>query len=206
MKLNLSLYGILERRYLSTPLNKALEQVCNAGITAIQVREKSVPDREFYEVAYKVKDTIKKYDVHLIINDRVDIALAIDADGVHIGKEDLPLSVARKIFSGYIGTSVHSLNEALEDESAGADYLGVGPIFPSRTKPAEYTVSLDELRKIKESVRIPVVAIGGINKENVSKVLETGIDGIAISYALFSGNVKENAEIFRKGVKNYVSD
>jgi len=206
MKLNLSLYAILERRYLSIPLNKALEEACNGGITAIQVREKSASDREFYEVASKVKNMLGKYDVHLIINDRIDIALALSADGVHIGKEDLPLPAVRKFFSGYIGASAHSLKEALEDERDGADYIGVGPIFPSRTKPAEYTVSLTELKEIKKNVHIPVVAIGGINKENIDEVLKTGIDGIAISYALFSGNVRKNAEIFRKGVENCVSN
>jgi len=206
MMLSLSLYGILERRYLEYSLEEALEQACKYGVTAIQIREKFVSDREFYEIALRAKKIIEKYDVNLIVNDRVDIALVIDADGVHIGKEDLPVSVVRRIFSGYIGLSVQSLDEALEGEKVGADYLGVGPIFPSKTKVSEWTVGLNELKEIKKNVHIPVVAIGGINRENLSRVLSADVDGIAISYALFTGDVKKNAEIFRKGVDAYVSD
>ncbi len=206
MKLNLSLYGILERKYLVSPLEEALEQACKYGVTAIQIREKSISDREFYDIALRSKQIIKKYNRSLIINDRVDIAIAVGADGVHIGEEDLPISVVRKIFPGYIGLSVKSVSEALEGEKQKADYFGVGPIFPSKTKSADYTVGLDELREIKKNVHIPVVAIGGIDQNNLAVVLKTKIDGIAVSYALFSGDIKKNAEMFRRGVKSYVAN
>jgi len=205
MRLDLSLYGILERKWISKPLDETLKKACESGLTAIQVREKSISDKEFLEVAEYVKNIVRKYNVSLVINDRADIALAVDADGVHIGKNDLPIPYVRKIFPKYIGVSVHSLKDAIKAEKQGADYLGVGPVFPSKTKYTKYLVDMDELRKIKKNSKIPVIAIGGISAENIDEILKTGVNGIAVSQNIFSGEVRNNTEILRQRITKYVS-
>lgn len=163
-----------------------IEEAILGGVTMVQLREKNISSMEFYKKAQKLKALTEKYHVPLIINDRLDIALSIDADGLHIGQDDLPLAVARRIFGDnkIIGVSVSNIEEAKEAEAGGADYLGVGAMFPTDTKKDARHVSLDELRRIKSAVKIPVIAIGGLNESNTPKTIDTGIDGIAIVSAI----------------------
>ena len=187
-----TLYLVTDRDVLrGRDLIKCIEDSILGGVTLVQLREKNVTSREFYEIAIKVKEVTSKYNVPLIINDRLDIALAIDADGLHIGQKDLPASVARKI----LGVSAATLQEALKAEKDGADYLGVGAVFSTSTKKDTRDVSYETLSNITASVNIPVVAIGGINESNVTKLKGSNIDGIAVvSCILGKENVKVAAE------------
>lgn len=185
--LDYSLYLVTDRDCLvNRDLYQSIEQALLGGVTLVQLREKAVSSREFLDIALRVKEITTRYRIPLIINDRLDIALAIDADGLHIGQDDLPLPLARKLFgeNKIIGVSAHTLDEALSAERQGADYLGVGAIYPTPTKPDALTVSLKQLAEIKKSIAIPVVAIGGINAENASDIMTTGIDGVSIVSAI----------------------
>lgn len=193
-----TLYLVTDRDGLrGRDLIKCIEDSILGGVTLVQLREKNVTSREFYEIAIKVKEVTSKYNVPLIINDRLDIALAIDADGLHIGQKDLPASVARKILGKdkILGVSAATLQEALKAEKDGADYLGVGAVFSTSTKKDTRDVSYETLSNITASVNIPVVAIGGINESNVTKLKGSNIDGIAVvSCILGKENVKVAAE------------
>lgn len=184
-----SLYLVTDRELLGDKdLVKTVEQAIQGGVTVVQVREKDVSALVFFQVALVLKGVAEKYGVPLIVNDRVDIALAVDAHGLHIGQEDLPLVEARKILgpNKVIGVSVATLEEALLAQKEGADYLGIGAIFPTTTKGDADYVSLEELKLIKEKVTIPVVAIGGIQGNNIKKVMEIGVDGAAVVSAIIA--------------------
>ncbi|MDU2995770.1 MAG: thiamine phosphate synthase, partial [Clostridium sp.] len=193
-----TLYLVTDRDVLrGRDLIKCIEESILGGVTLVQLREKNVTSREFYEIAIKVKEVTSRYNIPLIINDRLDIALAIDADGLHIGQKDLPASVARKILGKdkILGVSAATLQEALKAEKDGADYLGVGAVFSTSTKKDTRDVSYETLSNITASVNIPVVAIGGINESNVTKLKGSNIDGIAVvSCILGKENVKVAAE------------
>ena len=193
-----TLYLVTDRDVLrGRDLIKCIEESSLGGVTLVQLREKNVTSREFYEIAIKVKEVTSRYNIPLIINDRLDIALAIDADGLHIGQKDLPASVARKILGKdkILGVSAATLQESLKAEKDGADYLGVGAVFSTSTKKDTRDVSYETLSSITSSVNIPVVAIGGINEKNVTKLKESNIDGIAvISCILGKEDVKGAAE------------
>lgn len=193
-----TLYLVTDRDVLSgRDLIKCIEDSILGGVTLVQLREKNVTSREFYEIAIKVKEVTSRYNVPLIINDRLDIALAIDADGLHIGQKDLPASVARKILGKdkILGVSAATLQEALKAEKDGADYLGVGAVFSTSTKKDTRDVSYETLSSITASVNIPVVAIGGINENNVTKLKGSNIQGIAVvSCILGKEDVKGAAE------------
>ena len=188
-----TLYLVTDRDVLrGRDLIKCIEESILGGVTLVQLREKNVTSREFYEIAIKVKEVTSRYNIPLIINDRLDIALAIDADGLHIGQKDLPASVARKILGKdkILGVSAATLQESLKAEKDGADYLGVGAVFSTSTKKDTRDVSYETLSSITSSVNIPVVAIGGINE-----LKESNIDGIAvISCILGKEDVKGAAE------------
>lgn len=162
-----------EERFL-----KIIEEALQNGVTLLQLREKELTGRAYYERALAVKKLARQYHVPLIIDDRIDIALAADADGVHLGQSDLPVSVARRLMGPdkIVGASAKTVEQALEAERQGADYLGTGAIFPTRTKVITQQTSTDTLRAICEAVRIPVAAIGGLNRENVHV-----LDGIPVS-------------------------
>ena len=193
-----TLYLVTDRDVLrGRDLIKCIEESILGGVTLVQLREKNVTSREFYEIAIKVKEVTSRYNIPLIINDRLDIALAIDADGLHIGQKDLPASVARKILGKdkILGVSAATLQESLKAEKDGADYLGVGAVFSTSTKKDTRDVSYETLSSITSSVNIPVVAIGGINEKSVTKLKESNIDGIAvISCILGKEDVKGAAE------------
>ncbi|EPY6472314.1 thiamine phosphate synthase [Clostridium sporogenes] len=188
MDLNYELYLITDRRFLEgRELKKVVEDAILGGVTIVQLREKDVSTREFYNVAKEVKEVTDYYKVPIIINDRLDIAQAIDAHGVHLGQKDMHLNIARRILGKdkIIGISVGNVKEALEAENNGADYLGIGTIFPTGSKKdVDAIIGIDGLSKIKNNISIPSVAIGGINKTNFKDVLNTGIEGISVISAI----------------------
>lgn len=186
-KANYKLYLVTDRDVLAgRNLFKSVEDAILGGATLIQLREKDVSTLKFYNIALEMKKVTDKYNIPLIINDRLDIALAADAAGLHIGQDDMPLKTARKILGNekIIGVSVSNAEEALKAQNDGADYVGAGAVFPTSTKKDAYSVTLKELKRIKESIKIPVVAIGGINKDNVKSVMQAGADGAAIISAI----------------------
>ncbi|MGE0825824.1 MAG: thiamine phosphate synthase [Candidatus Binatia bacterium] len=183
----------LGRKELS--LVSLAEQLCRGGAKLLQLRVKNVAPREFLAVAQEVKSLCHHYDCLLIINDRVDIALAVDADGVHVGQEDLPLAAARKVlgFQKIIGVSTHDSRQAQLAEREGADYIGFGPLFGTNTKATGYTArGLEQLREIRSLVRLPIVAIGGITSERAPSALAAGAEAVAmISDLVLAPNVAD---------------
>jgi len=164
-----------------------IQEAVRGGATMIQLRAKTLSLREFLRISLEASKLFKRENIPLIINDRIDIALACQATGVHLGQEDFPLSFARKILGKkkLIGISVNTEEEALEAEKKGADYLGVGPIFPTPSKKdLKQLLGLDGLRRIREKIKIPILAIGGINAKNAREVIKAGADGIAVISAI----------------------
>ena len=159
-----------------------VEEACQAGVTMVQLREKEATTAECYGLAKQVKAITDRYQIPLIINDRVDICLAVDASGVHIGDQDLPVSVVRQLIGPdkWLGVSAKTVERALEAEKEGADYLGVGAIFPTQTKVATRPASIETLKAIVKAVSLPVVAIGGIDEEKLDSFKGTGIAGVAV--------------------------
>lgn len=166
----------------SATIEEAVEQAIIGGCTLVQLREKTVSSRMFYDIAVRVKKITEQYDIPLIINDRVDIALAVGAQGVHIGQNDLPASQVRKIIgeNRILGVSASNLQEAIVACDMGADYLGVGAMYTTDTKTDANFTAMDELLRIRRNVNIPIMVIGGINKETVPNFIHTGIDGLAV--------------------------
>lgn len=175
-----------------------IEEACQSGVTMVQLREKTLSTHDFYEKAKKVKEITDKYRIPLIINDRIDICMAINADGVHIGDDELPVDVVRKLLPDKIlGVSAKTVERALEAEKQGADYLGVGAVYPSKTKDADY-ITIDTLQKVVNAVLIPSVAIGGLTLENIDTLKGLGIRGAAISRDIMKAeNVLEHVKKLR---------
>jgi len=197
----LKLYVITDRGL--KPEVESVRQALEGGATAIQMRIKDASTREMYEIGRELRKLTNEYDALFFVDDRIDVALAVNADGVQLGPEDMPIEVAKEIAPNLlIGASVYSLEEALDAEAKGADYLGAGSVFPTKTKSDVRVIGLEGLRRIVESVSIPVVAIGGINRENAREVLKTGVDGIAVISAVMGANdVKRATEELRKIVE-----
>ncbi|WP_321429016.1 thiamine phosphate synthase [uncultured Methanolobus sp.] len=176
-----------------------VEKAVAAGCRAIQYREKSISTKEMILEAAKIKEICGDESIFLV-NDRVDVALAVDADGVHIGQDDMPIETARRLLGPdkIIGLSVHNVEEALEAEKMGADYVGLGPIFNTSTKKdAGNSIGSENIRPVKDAIKIPVVAIGGINKENSESVIEGGADSlVAISAVVCSDDVGQETRDF----------
>ncbi|NRY60283.1 thiamine phosphate synthase [Clostridium beijerinckii] len=201
-KIDYSIYLVTDRDLMSTEtLEEAVEKAIVGGCTLIQLREKDCSSLDFYNTAVKVKEITDKHNIPLIINDRVDIALAVDAAGVHVGQSDIPAAIVRKVIGDdkILGVSTGSVNEALEAEKNGADYLGVGAMYSTGTKKDADSTSMNELRKIRENVSIPIVVIGGINKDRVKDFKGIGIDGLAIVSAIIA---KEDITTAAKELKN----
>jgi len=194
---------ITDRKYSDLPLYDMINIVLCAGVKCIQYREKDLSRRKIFENAVILRALTRSFDATLIINDHADIALAVGADGVHLGQDDLPLKEARKIMGGRIvGISTHNLDQAKEAELGGADYIGFGPVFHTTTKDAGTPKGIDNIRTVKENVSIPVVAIGGISLDNIAQVLDAGADAIALATAICKGDVAVNAEKFVRFFKD----
>ncbi len=163
-------------------LVQVVGEAVRGGVTLVQLREKNISTRDFYNEALALKELCLKNNVPLIINDRLDIALAVDADGIHVGQSDMPVSVVRRILGNdkIIGLSAGSVKQAEEAVKDGADYLGVGAVFHTSTKSDANDVGIEILKKVRSSVKIPIVGIGGINAENIEELYGTGIDGVAV--------------------------
>ena len=159
-----------------------VETACRSGVTIVQLREKNLTTNQYYQLAKQVKEITDAYQVPLIIDDRLDICLAVDAAGLHIGDDELPVSVARKVLGPekILGVTAKTVKRALEAETSGADYLGTGAIFPTTTKENAPIILISTLKTICQTVAIPVVAIGGLTSENIDQLIGTGIAGVAV--------------------------
>ena len=159
-----------------------IETACRSGVTIVQLREKNLTTNQYYQLAKQVKEITDAYQVPLIIDDRLDICLAVDAAGLHIGDDELPVSVARQVLGPekILGVTAKTVERALEAEESGADYLGTGAIFPTTTKENAPITLISTLKTICQRVAIPVVAIGGLTSENIDQLIDTGIAGVAV--------------------------
>ena len=159
-----------------------IETACRSGVTIVQLREKNLTTNQYYQLAKQVKEITDAYQVPLIIDDRLDVCLAVDAAGLHIGDDELPVSVARKVIGPekILGVTAKTVKRALEAEEGGADYLGTGAIFPTTTKENAPITLISTLKTICQRVVIPVVAIGGLTSENIDQLIGTGIAGVAV--------------------------
>ena len=159
-----------------------VETACRSGVTIVQLREKNLTTNQYYQLAKQVKEITDAYQVPLIIDDRLDVCLAVDAAGLHIGDDELPVSVARQVLGPekILGVTAKTVNRALEAEEGGADYLGTGAIFPTTTKENAPITLISTLKTICQKVDIPVVAIGGLTSENIDQLTGTGIAGVAV--------------------------
>ncbi len=197
MKPDYSLYLVTDRMRMSTrTLGEAVEQAVIGGCTLVQLREKEIPALDFYMLALEIKKITDRYGIPLIINDRIDIAMAAGAGGVHIGQRDVPADIARKVIGKdmLLGVSVGSAVEAIDAVKAGADYLGVGAMFPTGTKQDAGFVSMEELGRIRKAVDIPIVVIGGISRENAMLFRPMGVDGLAVVSAVIAKpDIKKSA-------------
>jgi len=212
MKANYTLYLIADSKLADAGrLPEAVEQAILGGCTMVQLREKQASSLEFYMRSMKVKEITDKYNIPLIINDRIDIALAVGAAGVHIGQTDLPARAVRKLFSVgpepgdkgmLLGVSVTSIEEAKAAEEDGADYLGVGAMFSTQTKPDAALVTFKELQEIRRAVRLPIVVIGGIGRENAALFRPMGINGLAVASAILSAPDRRKAAAELKDLFN----
>lgn len=181
-----SLYLCTDRELMSCKtIDESVELALKGGVTVVQLREKNCSSRNFFDLAVRVKRITDYYNVPLIINDRADVALAVDCAGVHVGQQDLPCSYLRKIMGEkIIGVSAATKLEALQAVKDGADYLGVGAMFPTKTKTNARYVSKQELSQIRKAVSLPIVIIGGINKTTLYDFKGMGLDGIAVVSAV----------------------
>ena len=200
-----TLYLVTDRSVMSAKsLEQAVEQAIQGGCTVVQLREKYASSREFFETAQRVKQITDSYHIPLIINDRTDICLAVNAAGIHIGQQDLPAKIVRSMVGPdkIIGVSAQTVEQALLAEKRGADYLGVGAVFPTNSKDDAKEVTYETLKEIGEAVSIPVVAIGGITHDNIKELTGSKIDGIAVISAIYGANNIKNAA---SGLKEEIS-
>ena len=193
--LYLSLYLVTDNSDDRKKFLKTIEEAIKGGVSVVQIREKTADTLDFYNLALDVKEITTKYNVPLIINDRVDVALAIDADGVHVGQSDMPCDVTRKLIGEdkILGVSAATIDEAKKAEKDGADYIGSGAVFPTATKDDAPSITKSELKEIVESINIPVVAIGGITLDNAGELTDTGIKGLSVVSAIMSADNPKKA-------------
>ena len=193
--IDLSLYLVTDNSENEEKFLKTIEEAILGGVSVVQIREKTAETLEFYNLAIKVKEITTKYNVPLIINDRVDVALAIDADGVHVGQSDMPCNITRKLIgeNKILGVSAATIGEAKKAENDGADYIGTGAVFPTTTKDDAPHVTKKDLSDIANSINIPVVAIGGITIDNANELKNTGISGLSVVSAIMSANDPKKA-------------
>lgn len=195
--LDLSLYLVTDKSDDVEKFLKTIEEAIKGGVSVVQIREKTADTLDFYNLALKVKEITEKHNVPLIINDRVDVALAVDAEGVHVGQSDMPCDVTRALVGPdkIVGVSAATIEEARKAESDGADYIGTGAVFPTATKDDAPKITKKDLKEIVESISIPVVAIGGITLNNAHELNDTGIAGLSVVSAIMSSeNPKKSSE------------
>lgn len=196
MKLDLSLYLVTDKRNKTDEeFLEIIEDAIKGGTTVVQIREKEGETLDFYNLALKVKEITSKYNVPLIVNDRIDVALAIKSEGVHIGQTDMPADVARSLIGDemILGVSASTVKEARKAEKDGADYIGTGAVFPTATKDDAPSITKDDLKEVTGSINIPTVAIGGITLENASELAGTGIAGISVVSAIMNSEDPKTA-------------
>ncbi|WP_037588583.1 thiamine phosphate synthase [Stenoxybacter acetivorans] len=191
-----SVYLVTDRQLLNGKmLPETVEQAILGGVGVVQLREKNSSSAEFYQLAQELHMLTRRYHVPLIINDRADIALAIDADGVHIGQEDLPADKVRALLGSdkILGVSVHCVAQAIKAQQDGADYLGVGAVFATPTKSNANVLSVSEIKRILAAVNLPVVLIGGLNTQNIGQFIDLKIAGIAVVSAIIGHDNPQSA-------------
>lgn len=199
---DLSLYLVTDRQLLlGRDLEWIVEEAVKGGVTMVQLREKDCTTRKFIELALRMKQTLSPYQVPLIINDRVDVALASDADGLHIGQSDMPYEMARRLLGRkkIIGLSVENMDQVYEVNGYDVDYIGISPVFstPTKTDTAQ-PFGLEGIRQVMEISKHPAVAIGGINSQNTRDVIQAGANGIAVVSAICSADNPREAAIVLK--------
>jgi thiamine-phosphate pyrophosphorylase len=201
-KIDYSLYLVADSSYINLKTSrKIITEAIQGGVSIVQLRAKDIPAEEFYNMALELKKITGENNIPFIINDRADIAMAVDADGIHVGQEDIPAKAVRELIGNdkILGVSVANLEEAEKAAADGADYLGAGAMFVTETKPDAKQVSIAELEKIKKHIKIPVVAIGGINAGNAEQVLRVKIDGICVISAILAAkDIKKAALELKK--------
>ncbi|HOB22807.1 MAG: thiamine phosphate synthase [Firmicutes bacterium] len=209
-KRSLLLYAVTDRTWLGgRTLADAVHDALEGGATFLQLREKNLDDDSFLQLALEIKEIAAKYKVPFVINDNINVALACGADGVHVGQKDMAAKDVRKIIGPdkILGVSAQTVEQAVAAEENGADYLGVGSVFSTSTKLDADAVSFETLKEICQAVSIPVVAIGGINKDNARKLKGSGIDGIAVVSAIFAQeNIREAAAELRQIAREVVGN
>lgn len=209
LAVDFNLYLITDRKVAKMPLPEAVRLALKGGVRAVQLREKDLPMRELLALAQELRKITKEFGAPLFINDRVDVAVAVDADGVHLGGQSMPVAAVRRIVGGnmLIGVSTHSIEEATEAEKGGADFITFGPIFPTPSK-AKFgaPIGMEALRTVRKNVRIPVFGLGGIKSENIAQVMQAGTDGIAmISAILAVDDIQTAAELMSRRIGESVN-
>ena len=185
-----------------------VETACRSGVTIVQLREKNLTTNQYYQLAKQVKEITDAYQVPLIIDDRLDVCLAVDAAGLHIGDDELPVSVARQVLGPdkILGVTAKTVKRALEAEEGGANYLGTGAIFPTTTKENAPITLISTLKTICQRVAIPVVAIGGLTSENIEQLIGTGIAGVAVVRDLMQAeDIEAKAQAFLTKLDDIIS-
>ena len=209
-KKSLLLYAVTDRTWLNgETLYEQVEKAIKGGVTFVQLREKNLDEESFLKEALKIQELCRKYNIPFVINDNVEIAKKINADGVHVGQSDMKAGNVRAILGSdkILGVSAQTVQQALLAEKEGADYLGVGAVFPTGSKSDAEDVSCETLKEICNAVNIPVVAIGGIGEGNVSKLENSGISGIAVISAIFGAvDIESATKSLKKKIKKVVSE
>jgi len=209
-KNRMRLYAVTDQTWTGKQtLCEQVEAALKGGVTCVQLREKELSEKEFIEEAIAIRKICQFHQVPLIINDNVNVALHSGADGIHIGQTDMKIMDVRRILgeNKIIGVSAHSVEEAIEAVRNGADYLGVGAVFTTSTKLDATALSYETLRDICHSVTIPVVAIGGIHKENILKLSGSGIDGVALVSAIFSArDIERECKELSRTIHNMITN
>ncbi|MEG0274089.1 MAG: thiamine phosphate synthase [Longicatena sp.] len=208
LKKHLELYLVSDRFWLAgRELQSDIEKAIEGGVSFVQIREKELPVEDFIQEAKKIKELCERHEIPFVVNDSVEVAKAVDADGIHVGQSDMPAIEVRKILGEdkIVGVSAQSVEDALRAQEEGADYLGVGAMFSTKTKKDADDVSFATLKAIVEAVHIPVIAIGGIDEHNLLELKGSGIDGVAIVSAIMAKeNIFEASKILKKKTQELV--
>ncbi len=199
---NFKLYAITDLKEKDPIILAKIRAALRGGVDIVQLRSKSLSDRALFELGKEIRKLTLNLKKLFIVNDKIDLALAVKADGIHLGQTDLPIKVAHQIIAKrdlIVGCSTHSLKQAVQAEREGADYIGFGPIFETPTKPTYDSIGLKIIRPVMKQIQIPVVCIGGINSSNVGKVIDAGAQRIAVVRAIFSAANPYQAALELKG-------